>query len=82
MFKSSNLRCPLCKKDASKLDGRDQSAMLVDNDKKGREEFLINIDPLTRSAGSDHRKWNSTFDVHTRAGLRWKQWKLLTGDPG
>ena len=30
---------------------------------------------------ADSRKWNSTFDVRAQSGIRWKNWKLLTGNP-
>ena len=44
---------------------------------------MINIDPLRRAeTNSDHRKWKSDFDVNIQSGLRWKEWKILTGDPG
>merc|ERR1712147_103793 len=64
-------------------DGQDQSKLLINDEPDNQKrEFLINIDPLISSPGKDTRKWNSTFDVHVKAGLRWNQWKLLTGDPG
>ena len=62
--------CTPCKKDSLKFDGVDQSQYLVENSESVRDEFLINIDPLIHSPGGDHRKWNSTFDVQVRAGLR------------
>lgn len=63
-------KCKPCKKDSLKFDGVDQSEHLVENSESVRDEFLINIDPLIHSPGNDHRKWNSTFDVQVRAGLR------------
>jgi len=79
---SALTKCIPCKKDRAKWDGVDQSLSLVGDSPSSRREFLINIDPLTSSHGADNRQWNTTFDVHVKAGLRWNQWKLLTGDPG
>ena len=75
--------CPVAKKDQLKFDGNDQSDMLIHDKESPTEEFLINIDPLlVRPSKTDKRKWKSSFDVSTQAGLRWKEWKILTGDPG
>merc|ERR1712131_345831 len=75
--------CPVAKKDQMKFDGNDQSEMLIHDKESPTEEFLINIDPLlVRPSKTDKRKWKSSFDVSTQAGLRWKEWKILTGDPG
>ena len=75
--------CPVAKKDQLKFDGNDQSEMLLHDKESPTEEFLINIDPLlVRPSKTDKRKWKSSFDVTTQAGLRWKEWKILTGDPG
>ena len=44
------------------------------------QEVLINIDELetTKHAVSQ----STAFDTRIQAALRWKNWKLLTGDPG
>ena len=42
--------------------------------------LLHNIDPLTRKVGTP--LFNGTFDSTTRAALRYKDWKLITGHPG
>ena len=71
--------CPNTRK--VKFDGKSQAKMLVDNDESQSDSFLINIDPLKKNKGADNRTWDSNFDVRVQAGLRWKQWKLLTGAP-
>ena len=76
---SSLINCPIR---GIKLDGIDQSKSLINN-KSVRTEFLINIDPINvNTESADDRKWNSTFDVRVEAGLRWNEWKLVTGYPG
>ena len=48
-----------------------------------REELLHNIDPTKNdTVTNDTRIWNSKWDVRIQAAIRWKHWKLLTGDPG
>lgn len=75
--------CQVDKKDERKFDGNDQSEMLKFGGQSPTDQFLINIDPFnTRPSKSDKRKWNSDFDVTVQAGLRWGEWKILTGDPG
>ena len=45
-----------------------------------RKELLHNIDPLTPPKGK--RKLGSPFDTRIRAALRYREWKIITGDPG
>ncbi|XP_033733067.1 LOW QUALITY PROTEIN: arylsulfatase B-like [Pecten maximus] len=62
------------------LDGIDQWKMLSGGSASAREILLHNIDPLTGPIGE--RMYNDTFDTRVRAALRWRQWKVLTGNPG
>ena len=45
-----------------------------------REELLHNIDPLTPVKGDI--LYPDTFPSNVRAAIRWKDWKLITGNPG
>ena len=45
-----------------------------------RIELLHNIDPLYDKKGTP--KYPGTFPTNVRAAIRWKDWKLITGDPG
>lgn len=75
-------KCPISSHDRSKLDGASQAKMLQSNTESAINGFLINIDPLRlNKKSSDARRWNSTFDVRVQSGIRWKNWKLLTGNP-
>ena len=74
--------CPISGEDFKKLDGASQSKMLKENDKSAIDQYLINIDPkYINHHSDDNRTWTSPFDVSVQAGLRWKNWKLLTGNP-
>jgi len=75
-------QCPVSSRDWEKLDGSSQSEMLKFNAKSAIDHYLINIDPhsINRHAADD-RKWKSKFDVRVQSGLRWNNWKLLTGNP-
>ena len=47
-----------------------------------RQEILHNIDPMSRTDGTDDRTFNSNYDISKQSALRWRNYKLLTGDPG
>ena len=48
--------------------------------KSPRKVLLHNIDPLAPKIGTP--VLNGTFDSTTRAALRYKDWKIITGNPG
>lgn len=45
-----------------------------------RKVLLHNIDPLFKTVGEP--AYNDTFDSRVRAAIRYKDWKLITGNPG
>jgi len=47
-----------------------------------RQEILHNIDPLSNTDGTDERTFNSDYDITKQSAIRWRNYKLLTGDPG
>jgi len=47
-----------------------------------RQEILHNIDPMSDTDGTDGRKFKSDFNIKKQSAIRWRNYKLLTGDPG
>lgn len=62
------------------LDGYNQWNTISEGAESSRKVILHNIDPLYHPVGEP--LYNNTFDTRTRAAIRYKDWKLITGDPG